>query len=278
MFEWPAVFLGGLMGSAHCVGMCGGIALTVGGGLRGADPSAAGGGNPDAVRRLPVIVPASRARRQILFGLGRVSTYAFLGAMAGNLGGRAAAINLPIGGAQQAMSVLAGVLMIGVGLTLAGVRLRPRSARAAAAGCSSGPTSRLERGAAVFAEAVRAPGALGPFVAGLATGFLPCGLVYAFLAQAAAGGRVAEGALLMTVFGLGTLPAMTVFGCGAGRLIGPMRARWRFAAAALVVAAGGVTIWRGWPKETGVCCHGGGASAAVDDAPDSDHDPVGTGD
>lgn len=276
MFEWPAVFLGGLMGSAHCVGMCGGIALTVGGGLRGADPSAAGGGDSDAVRRLPVIVPASRVRRQILFGLGRVSTYAFLGAMAGNLGGRAAAIHLPIGGVQQALSVLAGVLMIGVGLTLAGVRFRPRSAREGA-GCSSGPSSRLERGAAVLADAVRAPGALGPFVAGVATGFLPCGLVYAFLAQAAAGGRVAEGALLMTVFGLGTLPAMTVFGCGAGRLIGPMRARWRFAAAALVVVAGGVTIWRGWPKETGACCHGGGASAAVE-ASDSDQARGATGD
>ncbi len=273
MFEWPAVFLGGLMGSAHCVGMCGGIALTVGGGLRGVDTSAAGG-DAGSVRRLPVIVPASRLGRQILFGLGRVSTYAFLGAMAGYFGGRAAAINLPIGGAQQALSVLAGVLMIGVGLALAGVRLRPRSARAGA-GCSSDPTSRLERGAAVLADAVRAPGVLGPFVAGLATGFLPCGLVYAFLAQAAAGGRVAEGALLMTVFGLGTLPAMTVFGCGAGRLIGPMRVRWRFAAATLVVVAGGVTIWRGWPKETGACCHGSDASAAVEA---SDHDPGATGD
>src|SRR3546814_9938372 len=65
MAQYLLVFLAGLAGSLHCVGMCGGFACALGSDPRGR---------------------AATLRRQLLYNVGRVTTYMFLGALAGTLG------------------------------------------------------------------------------------------------------------------------------------------------------------------------------------------------
>ena len=84
-----------------------------------------------------------------------------------------------------------------------------------------------------------------PFWRGILTGFLPCGLVYSFLALAAATASVWKGPLLMVAFGLGTLPVMLI--TGAGLTVASLRLRQRLmkAAAVCVLITGVLTVTRG---------------------------------
>ena len=86
------MFLIGLFGSAHCLGMCGGFALTIG-----------------AVR--PAFL--STLLNQLVYGVGRVFTYGFLGAAAGAVGGKLAKTDLPLIGAQQVLAILREMHMQG---------------------------------------------------------------------------------------------------------------------------------------------------------------------
>jgi len=100
------------------------------------------------------------------------------------------------------------------------------------------------------------------FVAGLATGFLPCGLVYAFLAAAVATGNVLKGMLVMACFGLGTVPAMAAIGCGSRVLSLRLRQHVFRLAACFVVLLGGATIYRAVATMGGRSCHEGSAVSA----------------
>ena len=83
------------------------------------------------------------------------------------------------------------------------------------------------------------------FLAGLATGFLPCGLLYGMLANAASTSDLLTGGLTMAVFGLGTAPVMVLTGFG-GSLLGVAQRRRLFQAAGwCVVITGAITLVRG---------------------------------
>jgi sulfite exporter TauE/SafE len=83
------------------------------------------------------------------------------------------------------------------------------------------------------------------FLLGMAIGFIPCGLVYAMGARAAATESMFGGMLTMIVFGAGTTFAMTLAGFMAG-LLSLKQRRWLYrAAAALVIALGIMTLWHG---------------------------------
>jgi uncharacterized protein len=90
-----------------------------------------------------------------------------------------------------------------------------------------------------------APGLVNVFLAGVLTGFLPCGLVYANLLLATSTASLWKAALLMTVFGAGTAPLMMLTGWGASLL--PMRVRtWSLNLAAVcVVLTGLISVYRG---------------------------------
>jgi hypothetical protein len=82
---------------------------------------------------------------------------------------------------------------------------------------------------------------------GILTGLLPCGLVYAFLFQAAGTAHGFQGALVMIAFGLGTIPAMVTTGLAGVWLAGRWRIQaYRFAGA-LMIALAAVTILRATP-------------------------------
>lgn len=203
----------GLLGSSHCVGMCGPIVLSIG----AAEPS-----------------PRSNFVRQLLHACGRIFTYSFLGALAGAAGSAASADAPTLARAQAWLAMLAGVVLVAVGLSSAGiVRLEGLWP---AGGCAAGR---------LFAPLLRLPGRLGAFLAGLFNGFLPCGLVYAFLTLAATTASPWRGMAVMACFGAGTVPALALVGCGGMALSPSFRRKVLRAAACLVIVTGLFATVRG---------------------------------
>lgn len=226
MPEWVLIFVSGLLGSTHCLGMCGGFAVAIGGGA--ASPSAALG-------------------RQLLYSAGRVATYSLAGAIAGFGGLWLAAKIPPLVNVQAVLALLAGAILVYEGLRAGGWWPARRRA-AAGVPCLAG---------SFLAPLLRAPGPAGPLVAGMATAFLPCGLLYAFLALASSTGSLWGGGLVMLSFALGTVPLMVAVGCLGPALLATARGQaWRRGlfrlAAVAVVAVGAMSVARGvsffaWP-------------------------------
>ena len=215
MMELPLVFMAGLLGSSHCIGMCGGFALLI------------GAGQPQTARNLLV---------QLVYSIGRISTYVFLGAVGGWLGLRLSGDDRLLRNLPALLCLLAGVFLIVEGLKAAGVRLWGKPQAESATGCFLGSQ---------FASLLRGGRLENVFAAGILTGFLPCGLVYAFLSLAASTGSVGWGAAVMAVFGLGTVPLMVLTGVGGSLLSLVSRRRMMKAAAWCVVLTGLLTVARG---------------------------------
>jgi sulfite exporter TauE/SafE len=220
MIELPLVLLGGLLGSAHCVGMCGGFALTVGLGARNA---------------------AANIRRQLVFSCGRVFTYAFLGSVAGFAGfwfvrRTAALVDL-----QAGLSLLAGGLLVVQGLLALGVIRRRRWA---GLGLGPRPPSPCPAGTLTGAF-LSSPRWLDVFVAGVLNGLLPCGLVYAYLSLASSTASMPKGMATMLAFGAGTVPVMVLTGTGASVLSYAARRGLFRVAAVCVLLTGMLALGRG---------------------------------
>ena len=213
-----AMLAAGLASSLHCAGMCGGIVAAFG--MRRVIPL-----------RVADSPPQNDLARQLAFNAGRIASYAAGGAAAGFAGGVAGYASgvLP---AQGAVYLAASVVLVLFGLQLAGAgrllaRLEPIGA----------PLWRwLQPHAARLLAARALPQA---FAAGLAWGWLPCGMVYAALAAAAFAGGPGGGAVAMLAFGLGTTPALLAAGLGAARLRAWLARRGaRLAASALILGCG----------------------------------------
>lgn len=212
MTESLLIVAGGLLGSGHCIGMCGGFVLTLGG---------------------QAANPRQNFLRQAVYALGRVSVYALAGAFVGFGSWRLGQGMLSIVNLQAVLALLAGVLLILEGLSSAGLVRRPF---AAIGGCP---------GASGFAALLRAPTWSAIFVAGLVNGMLPCGLVYAYLALAASAGDLFQGAAVMALFGLGTMPAMILTGLSGSLLTLRWRQRIFRLAAWCMILTGALAVWRG---------------------------------
>ncbi len=181
-----ALFLIGLLGGTHCVGMCGGIvgALSMGGGAR---PSL-----------------------HLAYNFGRIASYGMAGAIAGALGGAGLALSGQLS-VRIALFVVANLMLVALGLYLMGVtralafteRIGQRLWR------HLQPFSRRFLPARTVAQA---------FPLGLLWGWLPCGLVYSALVTALTSGSAVRGAGLMLAFGAGTLPNLLLAGLLATRL------------------------------------------------------------
>jgi sulfite exporter TauE/SafE len=209
-----ALLVAGLLGSLHCVGMCGGFVLAL---------SLPGGGK------------ARQAARLATFLLGKACTYVLLGVVAGTVG--AAIVRSGVFGAAQAvLAVVAGVLLAWAGLQIAGV------VRELPLGGLFGPDTAYGRAARSLVSA-RHPAA--PFVMGALTGLLPCPLVYAFLAAALAAGGVLAATTTMAVLGLASMPALAAV-AAVGAVVSPLaRRRIVRVSGVVVVLLGVVTFLRG---------------------------------
>ena len=206
-----ALALGGFASGLHCAGMCGGISAGF-----------------TLVRKEEVL------KRQLAFNAGRITSYAVAGAIAGALGsaGAYAAGALP---AQtltllfaSAFALLAGIHLAGYGFPLA--RLEKLGLPI---------WRRVQPFAARFLPARTLPQA---YAAGLAWGWLPCGLVYGALAAAVFAGGALEGVIAMAGFGLGTLPWLLAAGVFAAKLRSAVILR--AAGGMLLIALGGLGLAR----------------------------------
>jgi sulfite exporter TauE/SafE len=209
-----ALVVTGLLGSLHCVGMCGGFVLSI-----------------DRSGRLPW----RRIAAQALFHLGKGTTYVLLGAVAGLAG--AALLRAPwFGAAQAVLAVVAGVLMVLAGLQLLG-RLREL------------PLGRLFGPGSAYARAVRAVvnlrGPVAPYLMGALTGFLPCPLVYAFLAAAVATGTLLGAMGTMLLLAACSMPALALVAATGAAVSPAVRARFVRVAGVVVLLLGVVTVARG---------------------------------
>lgn len=188
-----AALVAGLLGSTHCLAMCGGIAGALAMGI------------PETKR-----TPARMAGYLGLYNLGRVSSYAVAGAIAGGIGLWLGSM-MEVAAWSRVLRWATGLLMIAIGAQLA---LRWRGLRHLEA-----LGGRFWRRIAPLARRlmpVRSPATA--LALGALWGWLPCGLVYSVLVVAAVSGGPVEGASLMAAFGVGTMPALLATGALAGRL------------------------------------------------------------
>lgn len=183
--SFGAAIVVGLLGSSHCIGMCGGIVAALNMGVS------------DQVSKKP----ASLFVYHLGYNSGRIVSYLLVGLVAGSLGAGLTELGVsPVFG-----KLFAAGFMIALGLYLAnwwrGLALLERFG------------SRLWRhiqplGQRLFP--IRNP--LQAFLLGLLWGWLPCGLVYTVVAWSLTMGSALDGALLMLGFGIGTLPALLIAG------------------------------------------------------------------
>jgi len=173
MFLWTA-FIVGLVGSAHCAGMCGPIALA-----------------------LPLKSDNwfTRAGGGLIYNAGRIITYMILGAIFGLLGK-----GIRMAGFQLWASIVIGILMIIMVVVPLIFRKMPSLNTV-----FEGYSARLLSG---FRNMFRKGDNKSLFGIGLLNGILPCGLVYVAVAGAINTGDVVSAMMYMALFGAGTIPVM----------------------------------------------------------------------
>ena len=206
-------FLGGaalgLAGSVHCAGMCGPLLLVIHGRTTGAG----------AVRRLA------------LYHASRILMYAALGIPAGY-----ASQVLSFGVIGRTIAAIAGALLIAAAVA--------SSATLFGNSIASAWSSAIVRFGGRAARMARHHPWRGQILFGVLNGILPCGLVYAAVAGAAASGTIASAVTFMIGFGAGTLPLLGVLTLSAAVFPAAARHRLRFVAPALLALAGVLLIVR----------------------------------
>ena len=203
-------FVTGLLGTGHCIGMCGGLVSAL---------------------------SLSEAGRQggwffhLLYNLGRISTYTFIGAVVGWLGS-ALAYTDRFKMVTRSLLIGSDVFVILVGLGTAGLFTWLNVSKLDFPGPMKAMTIAV-------AGLRRLPPAISALPLGLLFGFIPCGYLYAVAITAAQSASVATGALMLFAFGLGTAPSLLLFGGAAPWLSGRARTGM-LRIAGLVVASMGV--------------------------------------
>lgn len=221
--EYLSLFLIGFTGGfGHCIGMCSGFVFTY---------------------TLKISEQESHSKKSflrlltphILYNSGRVLTYAFLGEIFGFLGSTIGFM-LALKDFQGILEIVAGLFMIIIGLEYSG--FLPGSDRNYFPGLNT--FKRLVQN--MLGKVTRR----NVFAVGLILGFIPCGLVYAAGAKAAATQSLTGGMLTMLFFGLGTFPAMIIIGLASHMISGKLRRRLMRIATVLVILLAIMTILRGF--------------------------------
>ncbi len=205
--DYSLAFMAGILGSGHCVGMCGSLVsacfVRMGEAGKGTIPAVAYHG-------------------------ARVSVYVLVGFIAAGLGLALVSTGI-VGKVQGILQIIAGVIVILLGLDILG--WLPR--RLPLIGMPMRTFGKY-----YFAASAKGP-LRGAALAGLLNGLMPCALTLAVAVKATAAPQVWQGGLLMLAFGLGTLPSMLFVSLVLGRL-GASARGWLLKGAAIVVIVLGV--------------------------------------
>lgn len=206
---WSALLIG-LAGSLHCVGMCGPIAL---------------------------LLPLDRANslkatfQVALYHTGRIVTYGFMGLLFGVFGR-----GLHLSGLQQSLSIWLGILFLTYFIFRYLIRIKVPANHQ-----YNRFLMKLQAAMAPFFRSKK-PGAT--FVMGLLNGWLPCGMVYMALFGALATGVPLQGMLYMMLFGVGTIPLLSVLTwLGTQKLF--FKIRWQRVLPAFILLMGVFFLLRG---------------------------------
>lgn len=197
-----SMFLLGLFGTGHCLGMCGPLVI--------AFPARVG-----------------KFSAHLWYHAGRVSTYTLIGVVLGALGGALGRVGVVVH-LQVVFAAVAAVFLLLFGLERLGLLKVPKILEVAS------PIRIPGYGAARRASESGRP--VGMFPLGLVMGFLPCGLSYAAFIRALPAGGAFEGGLLVLVFGVATTPGLLLLGTAASQFMRRYRALADILAGMLMIA------------------------------------------
>ncbi len=210
-FSYALAFMTGLLGSGHCLGMCGGL-----------------------VSAFFVRLNARGVWPYLTYHGARIVIYGIVGLIAAALGAVVVSTG-QIGKWQGVLQIVAGFVVIFLGLDLLGVSPIRN-------GLGFAPIAWLRK---QFGLATQKGPVLGALIGGAINGLMPCSMTMAMAVKATTAPSVLEGCLLMLAFGAGTLPSMLSASFLFGKL-GPKLRGWLLKGAALFVIALGVsTLWQG---------------------------------
>jgi len=201
----------GLVGSLHCIGMCGPIVVAL----------------PLKKQNM-----ASKIAGALLYNSGRIFTYGLIGILFGTLGR-----GIHLAGLQQWTSIVLGILMI-VSVLFPFVFREKITVGNLLAGMASRLIVKLKK---LFAS--RSYHSL--LIIGLLNGLLPCGLVYVAIAGAINAGSVLSGSLFMILFGMGTIPLLLIASLASDAIGQRVRFRMQRAVPYFVFFLGVLFILRG---------------------------------
>ena len=203
---YTLAFSTALLGSGHCIGMCGGLVTALGFSADG--------------RRAGLVF-------HLLYNLGRTLTYTLIGVAVGWVGS-ALAYKESLQHVTRYLLVASDLIVILAGLGTAGALSWFNLMRLEFAGPIGSLTSTT--------RALRNwPPALSALPLGLLFGFLPCGFLYAMVLTAGQSADPLQGGLIMLAFGIGTMPALFFVGSAAHLLTSGSR-QWMFRLAGVLVA------------------------------------------
>ena len=199
-------FTTGLLGGfGHCLGMCGPIVASY---------------------TLSAGITRSKAFPHLMYNAGRITTYSIIGSLMGLTG---AFVNTAgrLAGVQNIAAMLTGILMIIMGLSITGLLKG---------------TSLIERYNSLVLRAVNVvletESPMRYYPLGLLLGLLPCGLSYSVFIGAAATGGLLQGMFYVFCFGLGTVPALLLFGVVMTYVSSRLRGRLYRASGIVVIISG----------------------------------------
>jgi len=184
--DWLGALMVGFLGSAHCVGMCGGMASAM---------------------SFNLVTKSDRRLTTILYNIGRIVSYMIAGAIIGGAVSNAATFmsDYAILNWLRVLSALVMIILaLHIGKWWHGLVYIEKVGQHLWKYISPF-TSRL----------LPLSSPLHAFPLGILWGWLPCGLVYSALTWAAVSGSALNGAVIMAAFGIGTLPSMLFIGFGA---------------------------------------------------------------
>lgn len=204
--DFFSAFIIGLLGSGHCIAMCGGITTML--------TSAISTNKYDSNEQIPVNNPVNNINEQkktaskftlvFCYNLGRIASYSFIGAIVGFTGSIAAKnIGLPLASLRMISAIF--VILLGLYLGQWLMWLNRIEALGKKLWLHISPLA---------SRAIPVNTPLKALSLGAIWGWLPCGLVYSTLTWALASGNIIDGASIMFFFGLGTLPALLTLSIG----------------------------------------------------------------
>ena len=210
-------FITGLLGSGHCIGMCGGLVAAL--------------SLSDAGKRGGVLF-------HLFYNAGRITTYTAIGWLVGWLGSAFAYANTLVG-VTRVLLIGSDIFVILLGLGSAGLfsKLKLNVMQLE----FPGPIRKITL---LVTRLKKLPPPLASLPLGLLMGFLPCGFLYAMIIAAGQSAASDKGALIMLAFGLGTMPALFLFGSAAHWLTISKRAAMLRWAGIMVALMGAYNLYR----------------------------------